>query len=370
MNTKFPSFLLFVTACAAFLSVPGLLRAQEKGQVVEEIVARVNNSIITLSDYQKADASLRDEIAEHCQGCPPSKIDLELKDREKDLLRDLIDQQLFIERAKDMNINVETDLIKRLDDVRKDNKLGTLDDLQKAVEGQGLNWEDYKNQIRNGLLTQAVIRQEVGSRIDIPAPDVKAYYDAHQSEFNRPEQVDIDEIFLSTDGKSPDEITAIKTRISGYRDRVLKGEDFNVLAKRYSEGSTAADGGNLGLFERGQLSPQLEDVVFKLDKGAITDVIQTKTGFEVLKVVDHYQAGVQPMEKVEGEIQNKLYSQKMEPALRSYLADMREESYVTVKPGYTDSAAIPGATVIEEVPPTPDTPKKKKKVPMPKVPGA
>jgi len=159
----------------------------------------------------------------------------------------------------------------------------------------------------------------------------------------------------------------IQRKMEDYRNRVLKGEEFSELAKRYSEGSTAKEGGNLGTFERGQLDKQLEPAVFALNRGGISDVIQTKTGFEVLKVVDHYQAGQQPLDKVENEIMNKLYLQKMQPTMRDYLAQLREESYVMVKPGFTDSAAIAGASIIQEVAPTPDTPQKsKKKLPKPK----
>ena len=157
--------------------------------VVEEIVARVDNEMITLSDYQKADASLHEEVTQHCQGCTPEKIQDDYKEQQKNLLRDLIDQQLLISRAKDMSLNVETDLIKRLDDVRKQNNLTSLEDLQKAVESCGIAWEDYKTQMRNSLLSQEVIRREVGSRMDIGSDEVKKYYDAHTEEFNRPEQV-------------------------------------------------------------------------------------------------------------------------------------------------------------------------------------
>jgi peptidyl-prolyl cis-trans isomerase SurA len=365
--------ILFSLATVAFGSVPVVLlapppaSAQGKGTVVEEIVARVNNQIITRSDVQKADSSLRDDIAHACQNCPPDKISSEYKDKQKDLLRDLIDQQLLVERAKDMGLSVETDLIKRLDEVRKQNNLATMEDLEKAVEAQGIAWEDYKTQLRNGLLTQEVIRQQVGGRMDIGSDEVKKYYDSHKDQFTRPEQVELGEIFLSTEGKTPEEIAAVKTKADDLHNRVVKGENFVEIAKRYSEGTTARDGGDLGRFERGQLSPQLEDAVFKMERNGITDVIQTKTGFEILKVINHFDAGLQPLDKVEGEITNRLYSQKMEPALRTYLAQLREESYVLVKPGYTDTAAVQGGTVIQEVAPTPDSPKKKKKLPAPKV---
>jgi peptidyl-prolyl cis-trans isomerase SurA len=352
---------------------PGAARAQAKAAVVEEIIARVNNEIITQSDFQKADAQLHDEISHDCQGCSPEKIADEYKDQQKDLLRGLIDQSLMVQRAKDMGISVETDIVKRLDDVRKQNNLNSIEDLEKAVEGSGLAWEDYKTQMRNGMLTQEVIRREVGSHINIPNDEVKKYYDAHPQEFTRPEQVEISEIFLSTEGKSPEEIESVQKKAEDLRNRVVKGDDFNEIAKRYSEGSTAKDqGGDLGAFKRGALAPQLEDVVFKMEKGQITDVIQTKTGFEILKVEAHFQAGLQPMDKVENEIMNRLYLSKMQPQMRTYLAQLREESYVMVKPGYTDTAAVPGASVIQEVQPTPDVATKnkaKKKVPLPKVNG-
>jgi peptidyl-prolyl cis-trans isomerase SurA len=353
--------------------VPAGVRAQAKALVVEEIIARVNNDVITMSDYQKAEEQLREEVAHDCQGCAQDKLMTEFKDQQKDLLRGLIDQSLMVQRAKDMGISVESDVIKRLDEVRVQNHMNSLEELEKAVEGSGLAWEDYKTTIRNGLLTQEVVRREVGSHINIGNDEVKKYYDAHPQEFTRPEQVVLSEIFLSTEGKSPEEIESVQKKAEDLRNRVMKGDEFSEIAKRYSEGSTAKDrGGELGTFPKGELDQKLEEVVFKMDKGQITDVIQTKTGFEILKVENHFQAGLQPMDKVENEIMNRLYMQKMEPQMRDYLGKLREESYVMVKPGYTDSAAVAGASVITEVQPTPDVvqkKKEKKKVPLPKVNG-
>lgn len=366
-------FRCTVTLIATFTLAPAWsLRAQTKPVLVEEIVARVNNDIVTLSDFQKADAQLHQEIGQDCQNCPPEKIEAEYSSRSKDLLRDLIDQDLLVQRAKDEGISVETAVIKRLDEVRKQNNLGTLEDLEKAVESTGLAWEDYKNQIRNNLLTQEVIRHEVGSRISIGNDEVKAYYDAHKSEFVRPEQVVLSDIFLTTEKMSPEEVEAVRVKAEDLHERIVKGADFAELARRYSEGTTAQQGGELGSFQRGQLEPQLEDVVFKMDRGQISGVTQTKTGFEILKVEDHFQAGQQPLEKVETEIMNRLYQKRMEPGLRDFLAQLREESYVTVMPGYTDSAAVAGATIIKEVAPTPDTAQKnhkKKKLALPKATG-
>lgn len=362
-----PAAALIGFACS--FSAPLMAQSNStKGQVVEEIVARVNNEIITLSDYQKADEALKQEVAQDCQACTEDKIQGEIKDQEKNLLSGLIDKALLLERAKDMTINVDADLVKELDDIRKNNKLDSMEDLQKAVESTGMGWEDYKAQMKDELMRQQVIRQEVAGHMDIAPEEIKQYYDAHKQEFEFPEEVVLAEIFLSTEDRTPEEIASIERKAQDLHDRVARGQDFTAIAEKYSEGQTAKDGGSIGTFKRGVLDKPLDDAVFKLNKGQITDVIQVKTGFEILKVVEHYEAGLQPLSAVQEQIQDKLYMQKMEPAMHDYLAQLREESYVTVKPGYTDTAAVPGATAIQEVAPTPDESQKKKgkkKLPLP-----
>ena len=325
--------------------VPASVCAQAKPAADADIIARVNDNVITLSNYQQAEQQLRDEAAHDCQGCPQDQIDAQFKQQQKNLLRGMIDQSLMIQRAKDMGINVESDLAKRLDEVRKQNGLATLDDLQKGVEASGLSWEDYKTTIRNGLLQKEVVQREVGSRVDISSDEMKEYYEAHPQEFTLPERVVLSEISVSTEGKSPEEFAALRSKAEGLRTSVLNGDDFSQVARLYSQGSTAKDGGALGTFKRGELSPQIEDVVFQMNRGQISDVIQTRTDFEFLRVDDHPQAGLQPLDKVEADIRNTVHAQKVQPLLRDYLANLREQSNIIVKPGYNDSALLSGANI-------------------------
>ena len=360
---SFQQLFLIALAVAAglgalFATAPFLSAQDNNGKLVEEIVARVNNEIITSSEYTKAEQALRDEITQGCAGCSAAQIDAAYNEQHKDILRGLIDQALLVQRAKDMGVSVETQLVKQLDQTRQQHNLPSMEALEKAVESSGLSWEEYKSNIRNTLMTQDVIRKEVGGRISVDDADLKKYYEEHKSEYVRPEQVYLSEILISTDGKSPDDYPALKKKAEDFLDRIKKGEDFGELAKRYSDGQTAKQGGDMGAFGRGQLAKPLEDQVFKLNRGDMTDVIQTKAGFEILRVDEHYQAGQQPFDKVENEITNKFYQDKMQPALRSYLAELREESYLTIKPGYVDSASTGGNSVIEEVAPTPDSTKK------------
>ena len=343
-----------------FFLLAGTVSAQTKSVIVEEIVARVNNDVITREDLQHAQASINSEVQDECQNCTPDQLRAQIAAKEKNVLRDLIDQSLLVQRAKDSNINVDADVIKRLDAIRQQYKMPDMETLEKEVTKSGQDFEDFKSQIRNQLLTQDVIRKEVGSRIIISHEDVVKYYEAHKQEFVRPEMVVLREVFVSTENKPASDIPTLRKKAENLRDRVLKnGDDFGELAKRFSDSPTAQQSGELGSFERSKLDPAISEKVFALNRGQMTDVMETKTGFEILQVRERYQAGEQPLEKVEPEISNRLYEQKMEPGLRDYLKTLREDSYVQIKPGYSDTAAV-SSQPIEEVAVTPDKDEKKK----------
>ncbi|HUI75121.1 MAG TPA: peptidylprolyl isomerase [Candidatus Acidoferrum sp.] len=332
----------------------------EGGTVVEEIIARVNNEIITRSDYDKELGSAEEEAKQDCQGrCTPQQLQAEIDDRKKNALRDLIDQSLLEQRGKDMDINVETDVVKQLDQIRTQNNLDSMDALEKAVTAQGMNWEDFKSNIRNKILVQKVVSQEVGSHITIGHDDVLKYYDAHKADYVRPEEVALREIEVSTVGKPESEIPELKKKAETALKRVQDGEDFGEIAKRFSDGATAKQGGYLGMYKRGELAKPIEDVVFKMKKNDLTGVMDIKQGFMILQVLEHYDQGQQPVEKVEDEIMNQLYNQRMGPAMRAYLKTLREQSYVVIKPGYEDIAGG-GNSEIQEVSATPEASKKKK----------
>ncbi len=329
-------------------------------RTVEEIIARVNNEIITRSELDKARLAAEEDARQECQGkCTPEQLRTDIDDRQKNTLRALIDQSLLVQRGKDMGLNVEPDVIKKLDQLRQQNKIDSMEDLEKAVTAQGSNWEDFKNNLRNGILTQRVISSEVGSHITIGKEEVGKFYNEHKKEFVRPEQVALREIEVSTEGKKDEELPELKKKAETALKRVKDGEDFGEIAKRFSDSSTAKQGGFLGVYKRGELSKELEDIVFKMKKNELTDVMDTKQGYLVLQVLERYEAGEQPLDKVENEIMDHLYSQRMEPAMRNYLKTLREQSYVVIKPGYQEIAGG-GNSEIQEVSATPEASKSKK----------
>ncbi|HLI64483.1 MAG TPA: peptidylprolyl isomerase [Terriglobales bacterium] len=346
--------------------------------VVEEIVARINDSIITRDDLRKAREQL---YAEAHQQPDTATAELQAKEHEKDLLRDLIDQQLLLQKAQDLGISADTDLVKRLDDLRKQMHADSMEDLAKAAEAQGVSFEDFKQNLKNNILTQKVISQEVGGHITVSNQEIQQYYNQHKTEMERPEQVRLSEILISTQSPdavktangqtalpempSPDVVAKAQAKANQIYEMLQKGGNFADLAKQYSDGPTSALGGDLEYFKRGTLSKELEDKVFKLQAGQYTEPIRTNQGFVILKVTEHQTGGVPPLKDVEQQIEQQIYVTKMQPALRDYLTKLREEAYIDIKPGYIDTGASPNETkpiyTTAAVNTTNDKPKKKKK---------
>jgi peptidyl-prolyl cis-trans isomerase SurA len=341
----------------ALLAVPAVAGAQGAapsgttgGRVVEDVIARVNNEIITLSDLARARASSLSEIEQECtrNPCTAERRAEMIKESETNLVRDLIDQSLMVQRAKDIGISVETDLIKYMDSIRQQNNLKDMEELEKAVESTGLVFEDWKDSIRKSMLQQELIRREI--RPNFTDEQVQEYYEKHKEEFVREERVFLAEIFCTSEGKPESEIPAIEEKCKTLRRRVVEGgEDFGKMAQAFSDGSTAQQGGDLGGdgFKRGDLAPELSEPVFKLKRGELTDVIRVKTGFIILKLIHRYEEGQQPLENVKGEIQNKLFMEGLRPELRKYLSELRKESYVLLKPGYVDAAGVETTPILE-----------------------
>ena len=365
----------FTVFVALLLTLPTMLSADG---VVEEIITRVNSSIITRSEYARSKEQLKEEIKQQ----DPNNADKQFAEKEKDVLRDLIDQQLLLEKGKDLGITADTELIKKLDEMRKQMNLDSMEELEKAAQSQGISYEDFKQNLRNQIITQQVIGREVGSHLNITKEEEQKFYEDHKSEMEQPEQIRLSEILVSTQKPAPapaaapskttdlltnpadaaknsqsappalvgpvtpeaEQLAAAEAKANALHDQIQKGAAFDAVAKKSSDGPSAAQGGDLGLFKRGTLSKELEDRSFAMKAGEITDVIRTKQGFVILKVTEHQMAGIPTMKEMEPRIQDALYYQKLQPALRVYLKKLREEAFIDVRAGYADSGASPNQT--------------------------
>jgi peptidyl-prolyl cis-trans isomerase SurA len=302
--------------------------------VVEDVVARVNDQIITRTDISRTQAQLDQELKS--QNTPPA----EIAARDKDLLRDQIDQQLLLSKGKDLDINCDTELIKQLDDIRKQNHLDTMEDLERAAQQQGVSYEDFKASLKNSCITQHVVQQEVGSKLAPMESDVLKYYNAHKAELNQPESIHLSEILIPTPADaSAETIAAAQAKANNVVTRLKAGDKFGDLAKLYSTGPNPSAGGELGIYKRGMLAPEFEKATFDLPAGGYTQPIQTRQGFVIFGVTEHTKAGIPPYADVKQQMEYAVYEQKMKPALRAYLTQLRTEAAIQIAPGFVDTGS-------------------------------
>jgi len=333
----FTKFVVLVTAALSLASAADV-------RVVEEIVAKVNGDIVTRGELAHNRQMLEQQL--RSEGVAGTRLQEEIKQREKDTLRDQIDQLLLVQRGKDLSIKIDADVTRRLADIQVQSKITDPDKFHEWLREQtGMTFEDFKQQMTNQLLTQKVISEEIGSRISIPEAELRKYYDEHKGDFVREEQVFLSQIIISTEGKTPEQVAAAQKKAADLVARARKGEKFGDLAKANSDDvATAKDGGEMPPFKRSDhlLRKEIEDIVFAQKKGTVTDPIKIPQGLLILRIDDHFEAGQASFDEVKEEVMQRMAAPQMQPRVREYLTKLRQDAFLEIKEGYVDSGAAPG----------------------------
>jgi peptidyl-prolyl cis-trans isomerase SurA len=325
---------------ALLILVSGSLFAADL-KVVEEIVAKCNGDIVTRSDIEKAQKELADMLRR--DGLAGAALDQRVAEDSKHVLQDRIDNLLLVQKGKDLNINVDGELSKRMAAIQKDSGIADPDKFHEWVREQAnVPFEDFRNDMKNQMLRERVIRQEVGEHITIKHEVVEKYYNEHKGEFVREEKIFLREILVSTEGKDAAGVAAAEKKAKDLVARARKGERFPELARDNSDSITAKSFGALDPYKKGVLDPSLESQVWDKPKGSVTDPIPVKAGFEILRVEEHHKAGQAELSEVENEVMDKLYAPRMQPMVREYLTKLRKDAFLEIKPEWVDSGAAAG----------------------------
>ena len=318
----------------------GSLPAAAAPKIINRIICRVNNEIITQMQFEREQQKLREDLGQKYSG---AELETKVRQQSADLLRSMIDEDLLVQKAKDENINVETDIIKQLDQIRQSNHLNSLQDLEKEVEQQGLVWEDFQDRIRRQLLVQQVIEREVGSRISITREESRKYFEAHRDEFNSAAGQRLGEIFIATnDKRTADEA---EKRAQDALAELKGGAKWEDAVKKYSDNTENGPQGDIGFVKEGTMAPSVAAAVAKLDVNDYSDVVKVSSGCLILKVLEVRTAGTPKFDEVEQQVSELLYNQQMQVALRKYLGELRVQSYIQLAPGYVDTGAVKGESV-------------------------
>lgn len=312
--------------------------------IVEEIIAKVNGDVILRSQLEDAMAELRREVEANPDATPAQKQEL-LAQREKNILSDLIDERLLVEKGEELNVNVEADVLRQRDSIMKRAEITDMEEFERWVTQQtGMPIEDLMDRMRQQFMTQAVIGQQVSGRINISKEEIQAYYDENKAEFVRSEGVRLAEILISHEGATtPEALAEVEKKARDVHARVTRGERFDEMARRFSDSEASKEqGGDIGIFRRGVLQKEIEDEVFAANQGYVTKLMPVSRGWLILKVNGRYTEGQAELEEVDEEIRNRLMGPRYQPAIREYLASLRQDAYIEIRPGYIDANAVEG----------------------------
>ncbi|MBM3295167.1 MAG: hypothetical protein FJY82_11690 [Candidatus Aminicenantes bacterium] len=316
MNSRRLAFLVLLSAAAA-VSGP----AQK---TVEEIVALVNDEVITLSEVREQYELRLEAIRAQLQGEDLEEAVEQLKSQ---ILEAMITDMLLLQVAKERNLNVADQVRMTIDNVKKQNSIESDDELRRALASQGMDWNAWVKQIEQTSLQQAVIFSEVNRAIVLDDAEIVDHFKKNREEFVEPEEYTLRAIYLGILDISDDEIASRKKEIDG---RVAAGEDFAALAETLGDPPLKEVKGDLGTIQRGRLDPTLQKTVDGLEKGGVSSWVETKNGWYLLKLEDKKDRRYPAFEEAKKTIEEKLFYEKQSAKMAEYIRDLKKRSYIKI----------------------------------------
>ncbi len=310
-----------------FLILIILLSAVSAGhsqEIIEEIVAIVNDEIITLSEVREEYERNYRVLRAQFQG---EEFDERLELVKKGLLDEMIMAILLVQEAGNLGINIEEQMKMFINNLKKENNINSDEELIRILNQQGMSYEDWHSNLRENMLKEAVIVSEVQRTIVIEEAEIASYYRLHPEEFTELPEFTLKAITLISDSGNDEEVEAKKREINA---KIEAGEDFGALASEYSDGPEKEKNGDLGSFPKGDLARELEEPVENLKQGDVTPWIQFRTGWYLLKLVEKKEERVRPFDEVRGDIENKIYSDIAQEKFEEFMKELRAKSYIKI----------------------------------------
>ena len=309
-------------ALAALSILAAAAAAPARAAIIEEIVAKVNNRIITKSEYDQRNLYLVQQTTKGSQE--------ELQAAKDALLANLITEALLIERAEtifDMD-RIRTSLI---DDFRKQQNITNDEELETALKEQGMTRKELEEHLMRLAVPNEIINYDVKRKISVSDAEMQAFYDQHRSRWETPTTVTLREIVLAYDPETREDAMG---RARGITTQAREGGDFVELVKHYSEGGTREVDGMLGPVPAKDLHPALNQAAMTLKIGEISDPVDTGRALHVLKLEARTETAVKTLADVKDEVYNAVREEKFRPRFDNYLKKLWKENYVEVEPKY------------------------------------
>lgn len=323
---------LITTTLILVATLPSLAGAE----VVDRIVAVVNDEIITSYAVEKEKASILKE-AERQQPPPDPQTLVRLDEKALDRL---IDKKLVEQKVRELDIRItEEEVRQAIEDVKRQNKL-SQESLVSALANQGLSFDQYKVQIREQLERLRLVSQEVRSKIQVGEREMREYYEANPGRFGGEDNFRARNIYFKLDDKMPaDQVKKVMTTAMSVLYEARAGKDFAELARQYSEEPSAkTTGGDLGTFRKGDILPEFEESLTRMKPGEVSDLIYVTGGLHIVKLEERFAGTPKPFEQVKAEVEDILYRKKSEDRFNQWVTDLRKDAAIEIRqePGTGD----------------------------------
>ncbi len=309
------SFFILIISCALFLSWQ---------EIVEEIVAIVNDDVITLSEYKREHDRMSQLLRAQVSG---EEFDRQYERMKKELLNTMITNMLLLQEAEKKGFDVKEQVRLQIENIKKENSINSDEELRRALQQQGLVYEEWIKAMGERSLRDNVIFAEVRGNIVLDDSEIVNYYKLHPEEFTEPMEYKLRAIYISPEGKSEEEVEAKKREID---EKMQAGEKLVDLAGQYSEGPGKESQGDLGSFKQGQLEKTLEQAVEKLKVGEMTPWLNVRNGWFLLQLDEKKESRLKSFEEARKEIEEKLFNQKSQKGLEKYLKELEEKSFIKI----------------------------------------
>ncbi len=314
--------------------------------LLDEIVARVNDQIITRRDLDHELYVVQSEVRRQIQDRERAMRFWQTQKRA--VLREMIDTRLLLQKAEELGVapNVDDEVSAQIENMRKESGIPSLEAMDQAMRRQGMSIAQLREKLRQRAIQERLLGIMVYSRITLLTPEIQEFYDQNREQYVEPEEVELAEILFLTEGKEKEQV---RSKAQGVLDRLKADGSFEELAKEFSEGPTASRGGSIGTFRRGSMQQVQEAAVAKLKEGEHSGLIEADYGFQILKLLKRKPARQLDLDTVRRHIQEQLYRKKAAPQLKKYVETLREESFIYVDPSYQKEFDVEemGLTTIE-----------------------
>ena len=285
----------------------------------DTIVAVVNDDVITLHDLRDYVDSIVTQ--KKLEGAAPEELKQLVNDMAQNGLDRLIADKILLAAANKKDIKVDDELVdRRVDGVK--GQYRTEDDFLKALVDEGVSVTDIRNKIKNQIKIKRLIDDEIRAKIYVNPQEVTDYYKNHFEEFQKPERVNLDSIFIAKDKDNPD---AARQKAEEAFAKLKEGKDFKDVAKDYSQAPS------VGMIKKGQTLPEIEKAVFGLEPGQVSGVCEVENGFYIFKLLGHSKKDLASLDEAKSDIHTRIFNEKFQAKFQAWLEKLKKEAFIDVK---------------------------------------